>query len=122
MVERLVVANVKDGDELVATGSWHCLAYEELITIVYDCEGNKRIVHPNKLRENLNIRFRKEYLGIVVHRVKRKKFIRVLKIGDVVLVVDDNKKRIDWPMAVVLIVYSEKDGEIRVANVNERLK
>lgn len=61
-----------------------------------------------KLSEELGSRFRKEYLAQLVHRGKDKK-LRDFKVGDVVLVGADNKKRIQWPMGRILELLPGKD-------------
>jgi hypothetical protein len=40
-----------------------------------------------------------------------------LKVGDVVLVGADNKKRWEWPMAKILELIPGKDGTVRVAKI-----
>jgi hypothetical protein len=69
-----------------------------------------------QLSEELRLRFRKEYLAQLVHRGKSQKHYE-FKLGDVVLVGDDNKKRLDWPMARIVQLYIGKDGINRSAKV-----
>ncbi|XP_076278392.1 uncharacterized protein LOC143208144 [Lasioglossum baleicum] len=66
-----------------------------------------------KLFEDLRARFRSEYLGQLVLK-KDKKETREIMIGDVVLIGDDNTRRIDWPLARVVDKFISRDGESRV--------
>jgi len=68
------------------------------------------------LMDEFRMRFRKEYLSQLVQRGKSDK-ARKFTVGEVVLVGDDNKKRIQWPMARILKLIPVKDGNIRVAQV-----
>ncbi len=70
----------------------------------------------HKMNEELRSRFRKEYLGQLVHRGKTKK-TTVLSPGDVVLVEMENQKKVDWPMGVILETYPGRDENIRVARI-----
>ncbi|OXA49135.1 hypothetical protein Fcan01_15989 [Folsomia candida] len=69
-----------------------------------------------RLQQDLQARFRKEYLGQLVQKANEKK-ARQLQVGDVVLVGADNKKRFDWPMGRIMELIPGKDGVCRVANV-----
>jgi len=73
--------------------------------------ANKRIA-----LEQIKIRFRKEYLALLINREKSRKN-RVFQIGDVVLVGSDDKKRLNWPMARIEELFKGKDGHVRVARV-----
>ncbi len=67
-------------------------------------------------RDELRNRFRKEYLALLVAHGKSRKSPKV-RVGDVVLIGCDQKKRIDWPMGLVEEVLPGKDGHVRVARV-----
>jgi hypothetical protein len=69
-----------------------------------------------KLKEDLRKRFRSEYLGLLVHRLK-KSGQQTIKVGDVVLIGDDLKKRMEWKLGKVLEVYPGRDGIVRVARL-----
>lgn len=69
-----------------------------------------------EIKNQLKQRFRTEYLGLLVQRGQDKR-CRVISVGDVVLVGDDNKKRLEWPMGRILEVFPGKDGHIRTATV-----
>ncbi|UYV67111.1 hypothetical protein LAZ67_4003911 [Cordylochernes scorpioides] len=61
-------------------------------------------------------RFRKEYLGVLMQRAENKRE-RCLKEGDLVLIGQDNTKRILWPVGKIVKLYLGKDGVNRVAKV-----
>ena len=69
-----------------------------------------------QLRAELEHRFRREYLSLLVHRGKEKG-AKEIAVGDVVLVGCDNRKRLEWPLARVLAVFPGKDGHVRVARL-----
>lgn len=68
------------------------------------------------LREELRSRFRKEYLSLLVQKSSERK-LEDLRVGDVVLVGADGKKRLDWPMAKIVEFLPGKDGKVRLARV-----
>lgn len=67
-------------------------------------------------RDELRNRFQKEYLALLVQHGKSPKS-RKVKVGDVVLVGSDQRKRIDWPLGLVTEVIPGKDEQVRVARV-----
>ena len=69
-----------------------------------------------KLRENIKNRFQKKYIGSLLKRARKKK-VKKLKVGDVVLVEVENRKRLTWPVARILEVYTGADGNERVAKI-----
>jgi len=70
----------------------------------------------DKLFDELKNPFRTEYLGLLVQRGKDPKF-REFKIGEIILVEKENKKRIFLPMAKILELIPGKDGIVRVARL-----
>jgi hypothetical protein len=72
-----------------------------------------------RVQHQLEDRFRKEYLSMLVQR-GNEKTITVLSKGDVVLVGADNKKRFDWPLGLIVDLIPGKDGNIRVARVKTK--
>ena len=64
--------------------------------------------------ENLRKRFRKEYLSQLVLK-RNVQEDRKINTGDVVLIGDDNYKRIDWPLARVEELIKGRDHTSRVA-------
>ncbi|XP_033221099.1 uncharacterized protein LOC117175502 [Belonocnema kinseyi] len=80
-------------------------------------EMNKRFKYRHKIKQDLRQRFRNEYLGTLTHQKRKGQICKELKVGDVVLVGNDNAKRIDWPLAKVKELHIGKDGHIRVARL-----
>jgi len=68
------------------------------------------------MKEALKARFRKEYIGQLVQRASEKR-TRAIRIGDLVIVGSDNKKRFEWPLGRVIEVHPGRDGEVRVVKV-----
>ncbi|XP_054282052.1 uncharacterized protein LOC128999514 [Macrosteles quadrilineatus] len=89
------------------------------LDIVDSTTLNKRVRYLQSLRQNLRSRFKKEYLAMLVHRSKENsgKGSRTISTGDIVLIGDDNIKRINWPLALVLETIRGKDGVCRVAKL-----
>ena len=58
-------------------------------------------------------RFVKEYLVLLQRRQKWIRETRDLKVGDLVLVADENLPRQRWPLARVSRVFSGRDGHVR---------
>ncbi|UYV83199.1 hypothetical protein LAZ67_23000163 [Cordylochernes scorpioides] len=67
-------------------------------------------------RNELRARFTKEYLAMLVHHRKAKKSRRI-EVGEIVLIGNDQKKRISWPLGKVEKVLPRADGQVRVARV-----
>ncbi|XP_071039984.1 uncharacterized protein [Parasteatoda tepidariorum] len=76
----------------------------------------KRYRYQQTLREQLRKRFRREYLATLLQPRKKNNYYD-LKVGEIVLIEDDLKKRLHWPMAKVIAVYPGKDKRIRVARL-----
>lgn len=68
------------------------------------------------LKKELHLRFRKEYLSQLVSRTKDKP-TRPIKIGELVMIGNDRKKKVMWPLARVLELIPGKDGVVRLAKV-----
>lgn len=89
---------------------------------VPDCDEIDRISlsrsarHKQKLRDDLRKRFRLEYLGQIKCHFK-KKTREFVKIGEVVLIGNDNTKRIEWPIGRVIEVFPGKDRLVRLVRV-----
>lgn len=75
-----------------------------------------RFKYIKNLQVNLQTRFRKEYLGQLVQK-KHEKRTTDPKVGDIVLVGADNKKRWEWPLGRIVKLNPGKDGEFRSAVV-----
>jgi len=68
------------------------------------------------LQRELLSRFRNEYLSQLVQRSKEMR-PSTLAVGDVVLIGQDNRKRIDWPLGLIIALHPGRDGKVRVARV-----
>ncbi|UYV77640.1 hypothetical protein LAZ67_15001798 [Cordylochernes scorpioides] len=69
-----------------------------------------------QMKRELRQRFRKEYLGLLVQKGKEGSGF-ILRIGEIVLIGNEDQKRIDWPMAKIEKLIPGRDGKIRVARV-----
>jgi hypothetical protein len=78
---------------------------------------NRRLQYQQQLKNDLRKRFRDEYLGLLVHRNTKKVSEHRIRVGDVVLVGCDNKKRLEWPLARVTELIPGRDGVERVAKL-----
>jgi hypothetical protein len=76
-------------------------------------QAYKKIVD---LKKALSERFRKEYLALLVEK-KNQKSCPSPKVGDIVLVGQENKKRYEWPLGRILELFPGKDNKVRVARV-----
>ena len=76
---------------------------------------NLRVKYIQSLREALKQRFRKEYLANLVQYGKRK--VCDLKVGDVVIVELENKKKLLWPLGKIIELYEGADKQCRVAKI-----
>nr|XP_015912434.2 uncharacterized protein LOC107443168 [Parasteatoda tepidariorum] len=84
---------------------------------VYDSAHlNKRFRYRQKLKEDIMKRFRIEYLS-QLNNHSQNKLPTTLKVGQIVLVGNDNAKRLDWPMAKILELYPGVDRNSRVARI-----
>lgn len=68
------------------------------------------------MKEELRVRFRSEYLGQLVQLVQNINF----EVGDIALVVDDKRKRLEWPVARIIELFPGKDNEVRVARLKKK--
>ncbi|GFU32230.1 uncharacterized protein NPIL_75931 [Nephila pilipes] len=66
--------------------------------------------------EDLRQRFRKEYLGQLVQKHNEKQS-RNPQIGEIVLIGDDNKKRLFWPLAKIIELIPGRNGKIRTVKL-----
>ncbi|GBN41397.1 hypothetical protein AVEN_151437-1 [Araneus ventricosus] len=72
---------------------------------------NKRIKYRSKLVKDICQRFRKEYLGQLVQKHNEKHSCNP-QVGEIVLVGDDNKKRLFWVLAKIVELIPGHDGKI----------
>ncbi|GFQ80113.1 DUF5641 domain-containing protein [Trichonephila clavata] len=69
-----------------------------------------------KLLSNLRQRFRKEYLGELIQKQNDNR-VREPRVGEMVLIGDDNKKHLSWPIAKIIELIPGRDGEIRTVQL-----
>ncbi|KAJ8969022.1 hypothetical protein NQ317_012213 [Molorchus minor] len=77
----------------------------------------RRIRYKQKLREHLRNRFRSEYLG-QLKLIGGKRPLGKVSLGDVVLIGNDNKKRLTWPLGRIVELIPGKDGTVRLVRVD----
>ena len=85
-------------------------------------EGKDELVKRNKHLKNVLKHFwkrcRSEYLTqLREHHKPSKKHGLEIKVGEVVLIEEDNVKRLNWPIAVIESLLKGKDGNVRAATV-----
>ncbi|GFX49368.1 integrase catalytic domain-containing protein [Trichonephila clavipes] len=76
----------------------------------------KRMKYRIKLFSNLRQRFRKEYLSELIQKQNDNR-VRESQIGEIVLIGNDNKKRLSWPIAKIIELIPGRDGEIRTVRL-----
>ncbi|GFQ67775.1 DUF5641 domain-containing protein [Trichonephila clavata] len=69
-----------------------------------------------KVLSNLRQRFRKEYLGELIQKQNDNR-VREPRVGEMVLIGDDNKKRLSCPIAKIIELIPFRDGEIRTVRL-----
>ncbi|CAL1280117.1 unnamed protein product [Larinioides sclopetarius] len=72
----------------------------------------KRVKFRAKLLKDIKGRFRREYLGLLVQRPEKTKS-QTLKVGEIALVENPNKKRLFWPLSRIIELIPGRDGKIR---------
>ncbi|GFX05903.1 integrase catalytic domain-containing protein [Trichonephila clavipes] len=77
----------------------------------------KRLRFRAKEIEELKRRFRNEYLGQLIQRQKQHPQSSNIQVGDIVLIGNDWKKRLQWPLARVIKLIPGKDGLVRTVKL-----
>lgn len=85
---------------------------------IENCDLSKRYLYRQKIKEDLRQRFRTEYLGALIHRKSNAKNVNAFKVGDIVLIENENVKRLDWPLARVKELIAGKDNNVRVSRLS----
>ncbi|XP_035205640.1 uncharacterized protein LOC118180683 [Stegodyphus dumicola] len=81
----------------------------------------KRIRFRAKLMEDLRVRFRKEYLlGLLIQQRQQNSHFPNIRVNDVVLIGDDIK-RLNWPLARVTELIPGKDGKGRTVRLRTQI-
>ena len=76
------------------------------------------------LSEQFWSRWRKEYLQSLSYRQKWNTPRRNVKVGDVVLLKDDEVSRMEWPLAIITETQESNDGlvrQVKVRTVNKKI-
>lgn len=76
----------------------------------------RKIVYRQRLLENLRSRFRNEYLGQLKLWSKSANHHQI-QVGELVLVGNDQDKRLNWPLGRVVQIFPGKDGRVRLVKV-----
>ncbi|GBN44278.1 hypothetical protein AVEN_211377-1 [Araneus ventricosus] len=77
----------------------------------------KRLRFRAKVIEELRKRFRSEYLGQLIQRQKQDPQSSNIREGDIVLIGDDVKKRLQWPLARVIELIPGNYGLVRTVKL-----
>ncbi|GFU99656.1 putative RNA-directed DNA polymerase from transposon X-element [Trichonephila clavipes] len=80
----------------------------------------KMVRYRQKLLNDLRHRFRKEYLGLLIQNKNKKGPLSEVRLGEIILIGDDIKKRMHWPLAKVIRLIPGKDGKIRTVELKTR--
>lgn len=78
---------------------------------------SRKIRRLQQLRDDLRRRFRNEYLGHLKLFTSKISPIRRVKLGEIVLVGNDNDKRMDWPIGQIVETFPGKDATVRLVRV-----
>ncbi|KAI5755601.1 hypothetical protein M8J77_018252 [Diaphorina citri] len=84
--------------------------------LIQPTDLRKRYAYRQELVKALRERFRAEYLG-QLQLFSNKASGHSIKVGDIVLIGDDNVKRIDWPVGLVIELIKGRDMAVRVVRV-----
>ncbi|GFW73108.1 DUF5641 domain-containing protein [Trichonephila clavipes] len=76
----------------------------------------KRMKYRIKLLSDLRQRCRREYLSELIQKQNDNR-VREPRIGEMVLIGNDNKKRLSWPIAKIIELIPGQDGEIRTVRL-----
>ncbi|GFU14044.1 integrase catalytic domain-containing protein [Trichonephila clavipes] len=77
----------------------------------------KRVRYRQKLLNDLRHRFRKKYLGLLIQNKNKKAPLSEPRLRKIVLIGDDIKKWMHWPLAKVIRLIPGKDGKIRTVEL-----
>ncbi|GFW22780.1 integrase catalytic domain-containing protein [Trichonephila clavipes] len=69
------------------------------------------------VKHKLKTLFQKEYIAILKQTRESNKVQTPLSVGDIVLIILDSKKRVDWPIDKIIEIYKGRDGVSRVARL-----
>ncbi|GFW12928.1 integrase catalytic domain-containing protein [Trichonephila clavipes] len=80
----------------------------------------KRVRYRQKLLNDLRQIPKGVYLGLLIQNKNKKGPLSEVRLGEIVLIGDDIKKRMHWPLAKVIRLIPGKDGKIRTVELKTR--
>lgn len=86
---------------------------------VEEINGKKmreKLRHLVQLKQELRSRFRSEYLGHLIERSKPNRHYE-FKVGEMVIIQSDDKKRLNWPLARIIELFPGNDRICRAARL-----
>ena len=89
------------------------------IDILCKIDLNSSFKRKQEIMEHFRNRFHREYLSQLISKRSNKE-LREIQVGDVVIVGDDNRKRMDWPLARIEKLIAGRDGKIRVIELKTK--
>ncbi|KAI5727986.1 hypothetical protein M8J77_009660 [Diaphorina citri] len=84
--------------------------------LIQDTDLGKRFKYRQELVQELRKKFRDEYLG-QLQPLSVKRVDKPLQVGEIVLIGDDNIKRVNWPTGIITEIVEGKDGHARVVKL-----
>ncbi|GBM73128.1 hypothetical protein AVEN_46275-1 [Araneus ventricosus] len=87
------------------------------IDLVETQSFRRRIKFKAKLLKDFRLRFRKEYFSLLFQKHSRNRSVREPQIGEVVLIGDDSKKRLNWYLAIIMEVSPGRDRKVHTVKV-----
>ncbi|XP_026688312.1 uncharacterized protein LOC103522259 [Diaphorina citri] len=87
--------------------------------VINSSDLSRKLKHVKELRRQLCERFRLEYLGQLQLFTTKKKEHK-LEVGDMVLIGDDNTKRINWPLGRIVKLIAGADNHVRVVQLRTK--
>ena len=82
------------------------------VDIVTEIDLREKNSHVRNLKVDLRKRFRSEYLGQIRENANKVQQGQV-KIGDLVFIGCDDKKRLEWPLGKITDEFAGRDGNVR---------
>lgn len=83
-----------------------------------DLQSAHGYIAAQQFKEKLWKRFVREYLPDLVRRTKNFNVVEPLKVGDIVVLCDENLACNAWPKGKIVEVFTGKDGQVRSAKVH----
>lgn len=77
----------------------------------------RRFEYRQKVKDDIRQRIIAEYLGQLSGRIHQISSDREVRVGEIVLVGQENQKRLNWLLARVLEVILGRDGKVRVVKL-----